>query len=230
MLRSGSITASMTVRAHSSRATPSIGCAPARRRRAGRGTRIVPTWRLDDALGVQPVEPDDARLRQSTGANRTLRPAIVTSVMPACRARARNRATSSSDGHLDRRLAVAVDAAPRGAGRRPRRRGPRPAACTSPAAAARWGCSRAAGARRPAARSGPRRARRLGAVAAELVRPPRRPAGRRGRSRRRRCGRTARRRAGCRRRGSRGPSSRSPCRRRGRSAGPAWPAARARSR
>ena len=36
--------------------------------------------------------------------------------------------------------------------------------------------------------------------------------------------------AGCQRRGSRGPRRRSPCHRRGRSAGPAWPAARARSR
>ena len=34
---------------------------------------------------------------RSTGAKRTLRPAIVTSEIPACRARARNLATSSSD-------------------------------------------------------------------------------------------------------------------------------------
>ena len=34
---------------------------------------------------------------RETGANRTFLPAIVTSPMPAARARARNRATSSSD-------------------------------------------------------------------------------------------------------------------------------------
>ena len=49
-------------------------------------------------------------------------------------------------------------------------------------------------------------------------------------ARRPRCGRSARRRAGCRRRGSRGPSSRCACRSRGRCAGRWSPAARARSR
>ena len=159
--RSGSITVSMTVRAHSSRATPSIGRpATGARRACGRGTSMVPSWVLTMLRGIQPVEPDDARLRQvdrrepdvaagdrhlgdarpAGPAPGTGRPAAATPPRPAARRSGRR--------------------ARRGSGRRRRRCGPRPAVGTSPAAAARWGCRCAAGGRRPAARSGPRRGRR----------------------------------------------------------------------
>src|SRR4029079_2865778 len=89
----GSMTVSTTVRAHSSRATPSIGRAPAPST-GGRGTSIEPSWDFTMLRGYSRLRRITRDSGRSTGAKRTLRPAIVTSEMPACPAQARELGTT----------------------------------------------------------------------------------------------------------------------------------------
>ena len=149
---------SMICRAHSSRADPDDRLAPDHRGLRARHEDRVDR-RLDDALGIDPV----AGGRRATpaarpGANRTCLPAIVTSRDRRPGAPGPGTARPAAARRPPPAARRSGRPARRAAGRRRRRRAPRPAACTSPGAAARWGCSRAAGGRRPAARSGPRAA------------------------------------------------------------------------
>ena len=57
---------------------------------------------------MQPVEAYDAESGSATGANRTNFPDIVTSAIPACRARARRRRPQQA-GDLAAAVAVAVE-------------------------------------------------------------------------------------------------------------------------
>ena len=61
----------------------------------GRGTSRVSTCGLTMLLGYIRWRRTTRESGSTTGANRTLRPAMVTSLMPARRARARNSATNS---------------------------------------------------------------------------------------------------------------------------------------
>src|SRR4029453_16065965 len=73
----GAITASMTVRAHSSKATPEIGLPPTTAV-CGRGTRIVSDCVLTMLLGYIRINRTTRESGSETGANRTFLPAIVT--------------------------------------------------------------------------------------------------------------------------------------------------------